>query len=252
MLSPTVSVIIPTYNAQSTIIRVIESVLNQKFSNLEILIVDDKSTDKTVKTVKKIFPNLSIIELPENLGVANARNEGIRLSRGKYIAFLDSDDLWNEEKLLYQITFMERKNCDASCTYVEYGTFQDQGFVGSYIKEPEFVYSLDNYKDLLIDNKIITSSVVLKKSKIKNIKFPNLRNRQDLVFWCTLIKSGVNFYGLNKILVTYDLGYSGISSNKLKMLRFNYLAFKKILDSRIELIYYFTLNVLSNAIRSIK
>ena len=152
MLSPTVSVIIPTYNAQSTIIRVIESVLNQKFSNLEILIVDDKSTDKTVKTVKKRFPNLSIIELPENLGVANARNEGIRLSRGKYIAFLDSDDLWNEEKLLYQITFMERKNCDASCTYVEYGTFQDQGFVGSYIKEPEFVYSLDNYKDLLIDN----------------------------------------------------------------------------------------------------
>ena len=100
MLSPTVSVIIPTYNAQSTIIRVIESVLNQKFSNLEILIVDDKSTDKTVKTVKKRFPNLSIIELPENLGVANARNEGIRLSRGKYIAFLDSDDLWNEEKLL--------------------------------------------------------------------------------------------------------------------------------------------------------
>ena len=97
MLSPTVSVIIPTYNAQSTIIRVIESVLNQKFSNLEILIVDDKSTDKTVKTVKKRFPNLSIIELPENLGVANARNEGIRLSRGKYIAFLDSDDLWNEE-----------------------------------------------------------------------------------------------------------------------------------------------------------
>ena len=106
MLSPTVSVVIPTYNAQSTIIRAIKSVLNQKFNNLEILIVDDKSTDGTVKTVKKIFPNLSIIELPENLGVANARNEGIRISSGKYIAFLDSDDLWNEEKLFFQITFI--------------------------------------------------------------------------------------------------------------------------------------------------
>ena len=176
MLSPTVSVVIPTYNAQSTIIRAIKSVLNQKFNNLEILIVDDKSTDGTVKTVKKIFPNLSIIELPENLGVANARNEGIRISSGKYIAFLDSDDLWNEEKLFFQITFMEEKNCEASCTYVEYGTFQDQEFVRSYIKEPEFVYSLDNYKNLLIENKIITSSVVVKKSKIKNNLLKNYKN----------------------------------------------------------------------------
>ena len=104
-----VSVITPVHNAQDFLSQTIESVLNQTYQNFEIILVDDASSDLSrdiIDKYQKIDNRVKSVLLNENLGVANARNEGIKNANGRFIAFLDSDDLWKEDKLEKQIKFM--------------------------------------------------------------------------------------------------------------------------------------------------
>lgn len=108
-----VSVIIPMYNAEKYIEDTIESVINQTYKNLEIIVVDDNSSDNSsliIEKLKKIDTRIVYIKLNENKGVANARNTGINISNGRFIAFVDSDDMWKKDKVEKQLEFMKSKN----------------------------------------------------------------------------------------------------------------------------------------------
>ncbi len=116
-----ISVIIPTYNREKTIKRCIDSVLNQTVRDLEVIVVDDGSIDSTLEIVKRIPDNRIIYTHQSNSGACSARNAGISLSKGEYIAFQDSDDEWIPNKLAIYLQLIEEKNCDFIC-----GTLMDR------------------------------------------------------------------------------------------------------------------------------
>ena len=118
-MEPLISVIMPAYNSEYTIERAIESVLAQTYTRFELLVIDDYSTDNTVKLVDSFMKQDSrviLLKNTQNLGVAATRNLGCRKAKGEYLAFLDSDDVWFEDKLQKQIHFMQEKGCDLSYT----------------------------------------------------------------------------------------------------------------------------------------
>ena len=182
---PTVSIIIPTYNRAHLVGRAIESVLNQTYQDFEIIVVDDDSTDNTQKVVnefQKKDKRIKYIKMNVNKGSAAARNIGIKIARGDYIAFLDSDDEWLPEKLEKQIRlFFANKNLGfVSCNTIILN------FSGQ--KKAEYKISRShNYFLTLLERNIIcsSSSVIIKKGIIGDIGYfdENLRLAQDWEMW---------------------------------------------------------------------
>ena len=112
-MKPAVSIVTPVYNGEKTIAYTIESVLNQTFDNFEMIIVDDKSNDNTISIIKKyqaLDKRIKLFTLEKKSGAASARNRAIKEANGKYVAFLDCDDLWLKDKLEQQINFMKKNN----------------------------------------------------------------------------------------------------------------------------------------------
>jgi teichuronic acid biosynthesis glycosyltransferase TuaG len=248
----TVSVIIPCYNSEKTIERCLNSVFHQTVIPSQIIVVDDCSTDDTQRILSVFKNKITYKRLENNLGPGNARNEGIKASNSNFIAFLDSDDFWEKEKIEIQLKFMIENKYDASCTGVDYFKTKSQGQRKIFKKIPEKIYDKNSIKNLCKENTIITSSVMIRKSSIKNHLFLNIKNRQDLLFWTNLIKEGINFYGIQKPLVNYDLSSKGISSNKLKMLLANYKIFSIILNSRLLAFKILIINTIRNIFLRIK
>lgn len=128
MIENLVSIIMPSYNTEKYIFESIESVIAQTYKNWELLIIDDCSEDLTIQIIQKylkVYPNIFLIQLEKNSGAAVSRNKGIEKANGEYIAFLDSDDLWEENKLEIQINFMKENNCAFSFT--EYMEIDEMG-----------------------------------------------------------------------------------------------------------------------------
>lgn len=241
-----VSVVIPAYNAAEGISRAIDSVLGQTYQNYEIIVINDYSTDETACILQRYCEKISLLNLTQNQGVGHARNCGIGVARGRYIAFLDADDFWQPEKLEKQLAFMEANNYAASCCSVDYVTFVNNKYVKVFGKKPANDYNPRNYKTLLLENKIITSSVMIRKDALGQSRFKDIRNRQDLILWVELIKKGVNFGGLDEPLVAYDLSITGISKNKFKMILANYRAFRILLGSSPAAAVYSVANAVVN------
>lgn len=233
-----VSVVIPAYNAASVISRAIDSVLAQTCHNFEIIVINDCSTDETVNILNRYSKQIILLNLTQNQGVGYARNCGIGVSRGRYIAFLDADDYWQPEKLQKQLAFMMANDYTASCCRVDYFALVNNKFKRVFSKKPANDYNPRNYKTLLLENKIITSSVMIRKDVLGQSRFKDIRNRQDLILWVELIKKGVNFGGLDEPLVAYDLSSAGISKNKFKMVLANYRAFRILLGSSPAAAFY--------------
>ncbi len=169
-----VSVITPVHNAQDFLSQTIESVLNQTYQNFEIILVDDASSDLSrdiIDKYQKIDNRVKSVLLNENLGVANARNEGIKNANGRFIAFLDSDDLWKEDKLEKQINFMIEN--DYEFTYTGYELMDENGnMLGKVVHTKDRV----DYNELLKHNVIGCLSVVIDRSKIQDIQMKKIRN----------------------------------------------------------------------------
>lgn len=208
-----VSIITPAYNAEKYISNTIESVISQTYQNWEMLVVDDCSVDRTKNIIKdySIRDNrITIIALDENKGVAYARNIAINHARGKYIAFLDSDDLWYPDKLTIQINYMEENNY--------YFTFTDYEFIdinGQKLNKVINVPKKVDYKDALYSNSIPCLTVVLNKDIIKEIHMPSIRH-EDYAAWLNILKNNITAYGINKNLAMYRKLNNSLSSNKLK------------------------------------
>ncbi|NIK11819.1 glycosyltransferase family 2 protein [Alkalibacillus almallahensis] len=250
--TPIVSVITPTYNSEQFIAETIESVIKQSFSNWEMVIVDDCSSDSTVDIIKQyqmIDSRIKLYELDENSGAAVARNKSIRNANGRYLAFLDSDDLWYPEKLEKQLAFMEKN--DLAFSFTKYQRMRLDGTLTNNIsKTPKSV----GYHDLMKHCIIGCLTVMLDRQKIDNIEMKNIRRRQDYALWLTITRKGYRAYGLPEILAKYRLGQNTVSSNKFKAAKGQWYVYRQIEKKNLLISsYYFlhyTFHGLHNALKS--
>ena len=212
-----VSVIIPVYNVSRFIAHTIESILIQSYKNVEIVLVDDCSTDSSAEIIEKylsLYSNILYYKLEKNQGAAVARNKALSLATGRYVAFLDSDDMWCECKLERQLAFMNEKDAAISCTAME--TMDEYGKLLGGIRN---VRELIDYNLLLRNTMIATSTVIIDRNKTGDFQMPNRRGGQDYATWLMLMRNGTVCYGLNEVLSHYRVLSDSLSSNKWKSIK---------------------------------
>jgi len=218
-LKPLISIITPCYNSAVFIKTTINSVIDQTYTNWELIIVDDKSKDDTCKIVEEFaqrYNNIRLIKLEQNGGVSNARNVGLENATGKYIAFLDSDDVWLKDKLAKQVAYMEDKNLPM--IFCAYNRIDEDGRVIS--RKIEVPFSV-NYKQLLSHNVIIFSTSLTLRSVIGSTRFKKA-GHEDWIFWLDIFRKPFNGYGINEPLVLYRIRKGSVSANKLKVIGFTW------------------------------
>jgi len=215
-MSALVSIITPSYNSARFINECVSSVLEQTYTNWELIIVDDASKDNSRELIVNIAARdnrIKFVFLPENIGVAGARNIALDKSKGRYIAFIDSDDVWKKEKLTKQIHFMQSN--DVSFSFSSYEPMSENGI--KIFKEIKAPLKID-YNSLLKNTIIGCLTVVLDKDKIGSFKMPNLRTSQDMALWLSIMKGGVDAYGIKQSLAYYRIVGESNTSNKFKVI----------------------------------
>lgn len=244
---PLVSIITPSYNVEKYISSTIDSVLNQSYQNFEMLIVDDMSTDNTCKIVNEYIKKdkrIKLFVLPKKGGASEARNKALKEANGKYVAFLDSDDLWKPEKLEKQIKFMEENNIDFSYTDYEY---MDHN--GKLIDKKRVCPKKVSYFRMLLGDSIGCLTVVYNAEKVGKISIPKLNKRNDYALWCKALKKVKKGYKLNEILSVYRSSDSSLSSGKkASLLKYHYELHTKINEFNCILASFFTLTNIVNYI----
>lgn len=212
-----VSIIVPVYNAERFLEETINSVLNQTYSNWELLLINDCSKDnsKDIYSKYKNDKRIKWFDQEKNGGAALARNKGIELSQGKFLCFLDADDLWEKEKLEKQINFMTEKDCAFSFTGYEFASESGEPN-GTKVFIPEKI----NYKKALKNTTIWTSTVMFDMSKLSkdDIYMPNVKS-EDTACWWKVLKKIDYAYGLNEILSYYRRTAGSLSSNKFAAIK---------------------------------
>tara|TARA_Y100000816_G_scaffold668_1_gene347 strand:- start:3785 stop:4528 length:744 start_codon:yes stop_codon:yes gene_type:complete len=211
-----VSVIIPYYKKRKYIINSIKSALNQTYENLEIIIVyDDENQNDLdlIQEIKKKDKRIFIIKNLKTIGAGESRNIGINNSKGKYIAFLDADDTWQNDKLNKQINFMKSNNYEI--THTSYSIVDEsQRIIGKRIARNFF-----RLNELLKSCDIGTSTVIIKKDLINdNVKFASLKTKEDYVLWLKLLEKNAKIYGLDEILTFWTKSRSSLSSSTFQKL----------------------------------
>lgn len=223
---PLISIITPSYNASLFIEHTIDSVRKQTFQNWEMVIVDDCSTDDTpdkLKFYEKIDERIHVIYLNQNGGAAVARNIALQHAKGRFVAFLDSDDCWKPEKLEKQLNFMQTN--DYAFTFTGYEFVSNEGVqLNKRIGAPKQV----SYNDMLKNTIIGCLTVMIDRSIVGQIQMPNIRTRQDLATWLAILKKGIIAYGLNENLAEYRIGNPSISRNKWKAAKMNWFVYRKV------------------------
>lgn len=218
-MKPLVSIITPSYNSEQYIEETILSVMNQTYPNWEMIIVDDYSSDRTcelVEEMQKKDKRIKLIKLQENSGAGNARNVALQNSNGRFIAYLDADDIWYPEKLEKQVTFMLEKNCGFSC--ISYEVISNEG--QPYNKYIVMKDKLD-YRGFLIYNLIQTVGIMIDLNIVQRecLVMPNMRRRQDAATWLQVMKKGHPCYGMKNILAKYRRTTDSLSSNKYRAVK---------------------------------
>ena len=232
-----VSIIVPMYNAEKFIGKTIESVLAQTYQNWEMLIMNDVSTDNSLAIVSvyaKKDERIKIVNTEKNVGVVKGRNFLIDLASGKYIAFLDADDYWHNEKLEKQIKFMKEKNASISCT--EYTRVKEnEEKINDVIIKEEI-----SYNDMLKNNYLGCLTVIYDAEKLGKRYFKELEKNEDYVLWLEIVKDVNTIYGLKENLAYYRVLDNSRSSNKVKTAKVRWEIYRKIEKlSLLKSIYYF-------------
>jgi glycosyltransferase involved in cell wall biosynthesis len=210
----------PAFNAESTIAESIHSVLFQTFQNWELIIINDGSTDKTYDIAigfASLDNRIRILDLPQNTGVSNARNQGALSANGKYLAFLDSDDLWHFDKLKIQISF-HKTHPECAISHTDYVNFSEYGKIRAPFKFffRQFIRKKgDLLRQLLYFNSITTLTVIMKKNLFIDLKGFDceLTNLEDQDLWLRISKKGYYFSYLNNELSFYRVHQYGLMSN---------------------------------------
>lgn len=231
-----VSIIVPVYNAGKYVKATVMSVVNQTYENWELLLVDDGSTDGSSEIIKQLEKEDATgrirVLLPKEHGTAaRARNYGISHAQGRYIAFLDADDLWEKCKLEKEMQFMHEKNAGFVFTGYEFADCNGEG-TGKIVKVPDTL----NYRQALKNTTIFTSTVLIDTGIVdkKLVYMPEIKS-EDTATWYQILKNGHLAYGLNENLVKYRRVANSLSSNKVEAVRRIWNLYRKA--EKLSLIY---------------
>lgn len=226
---PLVSVIMPAYNSAKFVHEAVISVLQQTYENWELIIVDDGSTDRTrqiVQQLAEVDKRIRLVQHNQRRGVAAARNLALDLAKGKYIAFLDSDDKWKTEKLEVQVNFLQERSC--SITYSAYLRISENGETLTKVTPPRAI----SYSDQLRTNHIALSTSVYEKRAFPLLRFKDVGN-EDYLFWLEALSTehATAHAAPSRIpLAEYRVLKKSLSSNKIKSLYWQWNIYRKILD----------------------
>lgn len=223
-----VSIITPTFNAEKFIPIVYKSLMSQTYVNWEWLVTDDCSTDNTYNILESLAKNDHRIKLSKNIvnsGAAITRNVSLTRATGEFIAFIDSDDVWEPEKLEKQVAFMGNS---IDFSFTAYKIISEDGEdLGKSVDT--FHSSPLNYHDMLMKKATLgCSTVMLRRSAIKNYKMPLLRTGQDYAFWLKILKNGINAHPMTEVLTKYRIVSNSISRNKIKKAKRQWQIYREV------------------------
>lgn len=218
-----ISIIVPVYNAGNYIEETVHMVEKQTFTDWELILVDDCSTDNSREAIQKYLESktarekekIRLIMKDKNEGAAMARNTGIDASKGRYIAFLDADDIWMPDKLQKELAFMKEKQAAFVCTAYEFGDERARG-TGRIVHVPPAL----TYKKALSRTVIFTTTVLLDTEKTGKelIHMPAVKS-EDTALWWKLLRNGFTAYGLDEVLAIYRRPAKSLSSNKMEAIK---------------------------------
>ena len=232
-----VSIIIPYRKKRNFISNSIKSVLNQTYQNFELIIIYDDENENDLNFInefQKKDNRISIIKNIKQIGAGESRNLGINYSKGEFIAFLDADDTWQNDKLMKQISFMKFNNYDV--THTSYSIVdENHNVIGKRIAR-----NFLELKDLLKSCDIGTSTVIIKKNLINNeVKFASLKTKEDFVLWLKLLKKNIKIYGLNEILTFWTKSDKSLSSSTPQKIIDGFRVYNKYMNfNYLKSIYY--------------
>ncbi len=231
-----VSVIIPYYRKKNHILKTLKSVISQSYKNLEIIIVydDDKKDDlKFIKELTLKDRRIRLIINNKNIGAGKSRNVGIKNSKGKYIAFIDSDDIWLKSKIRVQLNFMKKNK--VNFVHTSYLIIDEFNKIVSKRIAKNFI----SLNDLIKSCDIGLSTVMIKKSILKSNKFPNLKTKEDFVLWLKLLSANIKIYGIKKNLVLWKKSKNSLSSSTIQKLLDGYKVYNSYMKYNFfKSIYY--------------
>ena len=204
-----VSIIVPIHNSEKHLKECIDSIINQTYKNLEIILVNDGSIDNSLSIIKSYDDKrIKIIDLKENEGVSIARNKGVDISTGDLICFIDSDDYWNKKKIEKQVKFIKNK------AFI----YSDYEYLKKGKRKRVNVPKSITYEEALKNTTIFTSTVMFNMNKLnkEDLYMPKTNRGQDTSTWWKILKKIGVAYGMNEVLSVYRVGEPSLSSNKLK------------------------------------
>ncbi len=215
-----VSIVTPVYHAQDYIEETLRSVASQSYPHLEHILVADGAQDPTIPCIEAYMrehPQLPIklVVQQTNQGAAHARNRGVEEAKGRYIAYIDADDVWRPDKLAKQLEYMEKTGAGFCFSGYEFGDENAKG-TGKIVRVPQTI----TYRQALKNTTIFTSTVIFDTELIpkEEIRMPIIKS-EDTALWWKILRTGRLAYGLDENLVTYRRPASSLSSNKLEAVR---------------------------------
>lgn len=213
-MPPVVSVVMPAYNTEKYIREAVSSIENQTLRDWELLVVDDCSTDQTYEILQKLAQEdarIKIIRNQTNCGAAMSRNIAFSQCSGKYVALLDSDDLWEPEKLEKQVICAEKTGADI--IYCSYSIIDECGRK----KSPDFIVpEHTDFNSMLKKSTISCSTALLKSKLVAQFQFPTHMYHEDLAYWLELLKNGANAAGVTEVLASYRITPGSRAFNKVQ------------------------------------
>lgn len=226
--SKLVSIITPVYNCEKYIAQTITSVQNQTYTDWELLLVDDCTPDNSPEIIARFAQNdsrIKYMKLPQNGGTAIARNAALAVAEGRYIAYLDADDLWMPQKLERQIAFLEENQAQFSCC--DYEKIENDGTkLEKIIHMPKTI----TYEQLLRNTIIQTVGVIVDLERVDRalLEMPNIRRGQDSATWLQMLRNGVKFTGQNEVLAQYRRVPQSLSANKLSAMKRTWFLYRGV------------------------
>ena len=235
-MKPLISIIIPFYKKKKYISQTINSIIKQSYKNFELILIYDDPDKSDLKYVKKILKKIKrkkIIINNVNIGAGLSRNLGILKAKGKYISFIDSDDIWKKDKLKNQLLFMLDNNIEFCFT--SYSIINKKNTIIKFIKAKKNI----EYKDLIKSCDIGLSTVMLKKKLLKNTKFPKIKTKEDYVLWLKLSKKNIKMMGFDQKLVLWRKLDNSLSSSVFQRVHDAFYVYNTHLNFNfIKSIYY--------------
>lgn len=248
MKNKLVSVITPSFNCAESIGATIKSVQEQDYEHWEMLIVDDCSTDNTRAVVQAYADKdhrIKLITRKWNAGPAVSRNRGISHANGRYIAFLDADDMWYPQKLSKQLTFMGEN--EVALSYTAYRRVDESGRELGFIIPPEKL----TYEELLKSCRIGCLTALYDTKRLNGkVYMPNIARRQDFALWLKIMRQIGDAHGLTEVLADYTVAANSVSSNKITAAKYQWRVYREVEKLTFtESVYYFA-NYAYHAIRN--